>query len=197
VIWVRAGSRFATLSDLLRAARERPGSVSYASLGNGHPMQLAVETFARAAGVRLLHVAFRDAGQLIGAVNNGDVEFTVLGTNAVAGLYKGGKWRPLAVAAKHRLVDYPEIPTIVEAGGPPVWMTPWAALIGVAGTPAPILERIHHDVLLALHSVDVRRRIEVLGFDVLGGSPEDLVELIRSDAATYAPLVASGAVQAE
>ena len=197
LVWVRAGSRFATLADLLREAKAHPGTVSYASLGNGHPMHLAVETLARAAGVRFMHVPFRDAGQLTAALSNGDVDFTVLGMNAASGMYEAGKWRPLAVAAQQRLREHADIPTIVEAGGPPVSMTPWAALIGVAGTPPAVLETIHRDALIALSSADVRRRIESLGFDVLGSSPQGLAELIRADAKTYAPLIESGAVRAD
>jgi tripartite-type tricarboxylate transporter receptor subunit TctC len=197
VVWVASGSRFATLADLLREARANPGRVSYASLGNGHPMHLAVETFARAAGVSLLHVPFREAGALTAAVVNGDVDFTVLGMNAAQGPYRSGKWRPLAVGASARLKDYPDVPTIAQAGGPAVSMRPWAALVGVSGTPPQVLDAIHREALAALRDPAVRARIETFGFDVLGGSPGELVELIESDRRTYAPLVESGAVRAD
>lgn len=197
MVFTRRDGRFATLDELLRAAKAMPGRVSYASLGNGHPSQLAVETFARAAGVEFLHVPFRDAGQMIAAVTNGDVDFTTLSMNTSSGMVKAGKWHPLAVAATARLPEYPEIPTIAEAGGPAVVMTPWAALVGVAGTPAAVLDAIRQTTLAALSDRTVRDRVEAQGFTVLGGTPDELAALIRHDATRYEPLVRSGRVRAE
>ncbi|MDH5286700.1 MAG: tripartite tricarboxylate transporter substrate binding protein [Betaproteobacteria bacterium] len=197
VVWVRAGSPYRTLRELIDAARAQPEKISYASLGNGHPSQLAVESFAAAAGITLLHVPFKDAGAMMTAVATGDCDFTTLSANTSSGMVKAGKWRGLAVAAPSRLREYPEIPTIVEAGGPSVTMQPWAALLGVAGTPEPILDRIHKQTLAALNTPEIRARIEAAGFDVLPSTPAQLVERIRRDVATYTPLVASGRVRVE
>jgi tripartite-type tricarboxylate transporter receptor subunit TctC len=197
VIWVRTGSRFRTVRELIDAARAQPESVSYGSLGNGHPSHLAVESFAAAAGITLLHVPFKDAGAMMTAVANGDCDFTTLSANTSSGMVKGGKWRGLAVAAPSRIREHPEIPTLAEAGGPAVTMQPWAALLGVAGTPEPILDRIHRQTLAALNNPDIRSRIEAAGFDVLPSTPAQLVERIRRDTATYSPLVASGRVRVE
>jgi tripartite-type tricarboxylate transporter receptor subunit TctC len=195
VIWVRSESRFKTLQDLLREARAQPARVSYASLGNGHPSQLAIETMARAAEVDFLHVPFREVGSMFAAISNGDVDFTVVSTHSAAPLVKAGKLRPLAVAARNRLPDYPDIPTLPQAGGPPVLMQPWAALVGVAGTPQPVLDEIHRAVTAALRDPEIRARIEAIGFDVLPSSPQELAARIRHDAEVYAPLVQSGRVR--
>jgi tripartite-type tricarboxylate transporter receptor subunit TctC len=197
VVWVRTGSPYRTLRELIDAARAQPEKVSYASLGNGHPSQLAVESFAAAAGITLLHVPFKDAGAMMTAVATGDCDFTTLSANTSSGMVKAGKWRGLAVAAPSRLREHPDIPTIVEAGGPAVTMQPWAALLGVSGTPEPILDRIHKQTLAALNTPEIRTRIEAAGFDVLPSTPAQLVERIRRDVATYTPLVASGRVKVE
>ena len=197
VIWVRTGSRFRTVRELIDAARAKPESVSFGSLGNGHPSHLAVESFAAAAGITLLHVPFKDAGAMMTAVATGDCDFTTLSANTSSGMVKAGKWRGLAVAAPSRIREHPEIPTLAEAGGPAVTMQPWAALLGVAGTPEPILDKIHRQTLAALNSPDIRSRIEAAGFDVLPSTPAQLVERIRRDTATYTPLVASGRVRVE
>lgn len=197
VIWVRTESRFRAMQDLLIEARAQPGKVSYASLGNGHPSQLAVETMARAAEVDFLHVPFRDAGAMFTALVTGDVDFTTVSTNSAAPLVKAGKLRPLAVAARERLHEFPEIPTLPQAGGPPVSMQPWAALVGVTGTPQPILGAIHREVVAALNQPDIRARIEAIGFDVMPSTPEELTALIRRDAEIYAPLIRSGRVRAD
>ena len=194
VLWVGGGSRFRTLAALLDAARRVPDSVSYATLGNGHASHVAIETFARAAGVRMLHVPFKDAGALFTAVAAGDVDMTAFGINTVAGLMASGKLRPLAVAAKTRLASHPEIPTLVEAGGPPVEMHPWAALVTVAGTPPAIVEQLQQDIAAALGSAEVRSRAEQAGFEITPSTPKALRERIEADIALYAPLVSEGRI---
>jgi tripartite-type tricarboxylate transporter receptor subunit TctC len=194
-IQVGMQSRFDTMAALLAEARRAPGKVSYASLGNGHPMHVAVESMARAAGVTLLHVPFRDGGSLMTAVANCDVDFTPLSMYTVAALTKSGRMRALAVAARTRLRDYPQLPTVAEAGGPAVEMHPWAALVGVAGTPPAVIDALQRDVVAALLAPDVRSRIEGAGFDLAPLTPQALRALIAADSAEYAVLVREGRVQ--
>ena len=140
--WVGAANRFHGIGELLDAARAAPDSVSYATLGNGHASHVAMETLARAAGVRMLHVPFKDAGAMLAEVAAGEVDLTAIGANTVAGLVAGGRLRSPAVVAKTRLASHPQIPTLGEAGAPPVEMHPWAALVAVAGTPAATVTAI-------------------------------------------------------
>jgi tripartite-type tricarboxylate transporter receptor subunit TctC len=195
-ILVGGSSRFLSVRELLVAARGAPDSVSYASLGNGHATHVAIESMARAANVRMLHVPFKDAGALYTAVSGGDVDFTTFGMHTVAGLVASGKLRPLAVAARKRLVDYPSLPTIVENGGPNVEMRPWAAMVAVAGTPAPVVAQLHADIVAALTSVEVRSRVEAAGFEVTPSTPQGLRERVDADTALYLPLVREGRVAA-
>jgi tripartite-type tricarboxylate transporter receptor subunit TctC len=194
VLWVGGGSRFRSLASLLDAARRAPDSVSYATLGNGHASHVAIETFARAAGVRMLHVPFKDAGALFTAVAAGNVDLTAFGINTVAGLMASGKLRPLGAAAKTRLAGHPEIPTLVEAGGPPVEMHPWAAVVTVAGTPPAIIEQLQQDIAAALGSAEVRSRAEQAGFEITPSTPKAVRERIEADIALYAPLVSEGRI---
>lgn len=194
VLWTGSAGRFRTLSELTAAARRAPDAVRYASLGNGHASHVAVEQFARAAGVRMLHVPFKEAGALLNALVAGDVDLTAFGVNTVAGLLAAGKVRGLAVAARTALPGHPDIPTIVAAGGPPVEMHPWAALVAPARTPAAVVEKLQFDILAALSSVDVRGRTEQAGFEVTPSSPQALRDRIRIDAAAVAPLLAEGRI---
>jgi len=194
LIWVGGGSRWRNLSELIDAARRAPGQVSYGSLGNGHASHVAIESFARAAGLQMLHVPFKEASSLFSAVATGDVDFTAFGMNSVAGLMASGRLRPLAVAARQRLPAHPEIPTLPEAGGPAVEMHPWAALVAVAGTPAPILEQLQRDIVAVLSSAEVRGRAEQAGFEITPSTPQALRDRISADIALYGPLVAEGRV---
>jgi len=194
VLWVGAGNRFRGIAELLDAARRTPGSVSYATLGNGHASHVAIESLARAADVRMLHVPFKDAGTLLAAVAGSEVDFTAFGINTVAGLVASGRLRPLAVAAKSRLASQPQIPTLAEAGAPDVEMHPWAALVAVAGTSAAVVAQLQRDIAAALATPDVHDRADQAGFEITPSSPQALRERMRSDLALYAPLVNEGRI---
>ena len=187
-------NRLRSVGQMLDLARQQPGRVSYATLGNGHASHVAVETFARAAGVQMLHVPFKDAGALLTAVASGDVDFTTIGMNTVAGLVSSGRLRPLAVAARQRLATHPDIPTLAEAGGPAVEMHPWAALVTRAGTPPAVLVQLQQAIEAALVSSDVLRRAEQAGFEITPSTPQALRERIDADIALYTPLVQEGRV---
>ncbi len=194
LIFVGGGNRFRSIAEMLDAARRKAGQVSYATLGNGHASHVAVESLARAASVQMLHIPFKDAGALFTAVASGDVDFTTFGMNTVAGLVASGRLRPLAVAARQRLASHPDIPTLAEAGGPPVEMHPWAALVGLAGTPAPVVDQLQQDIAAALASSEVRSRAEQAGFEITPSTPQGLRERIEADLAQYAPLVSEGRI---
>lgn len=194
LIWVGGSSRFRSLADMIDAARRTPGAVSYGTLGNGHASHVAIESFARAAGLRMLHVPFKDAGALFTAVAAHEVDFTAFGMNSVAGLMAAGRLRPLAVAAATRLSGHPDIPTLPEAGGPAVAMHPWAALVAVTGTPTPVIEQLQRDIVAALGHPEVRRRAEQAGFEITPSTPQALRERIAADIASYAPLVSEGRI---
>ena len=194
LIVVGGESRFHSVNILLDTARREPGRVSYASLGNGHPSQVAVELLARAAGVRLLHVPFKDIGALFTAVAAAEVDFTAFSFNTISGLVQRGKLRPLAVAARTRIRDSPGLPTLTEAGAPDVVMQPWAGLVALAGTPQPLLEQLQRDLVAAIDSDEVRDRIAPLGFDLTPSSAQQFRERVQADIALYAPLVREGRV---
>jgi len=187
-------SRFASMAQLLSAARAQPGAVSYASLGNGSPVHVAIESFAAEANVTLLQVPFKDAGAAFSAVANNDVDFTAFSWNSVSGLIHAGKLRPLAVATHARSSEAPGIPTLAEAGAPPVDMRPWAALVAPAQTPSAARERIDHDVHAALADEGVRQRIEGAGFAVTPSTARELTALIDADRVRYGALVRAGRV---
>ena len=194
LLWVGGGPRWRSVSQLLDAARRAPGRVSYGSLGHGHASHVAIETFARAAGVHMLHVPFKEAAALFTAVANGDVDMTAFGINSVAGLMASGRLRPLAVAARQRLASHLDIPTLVEAGGPAVTMHPWAALMAVAGTAPAVMATLRQDIAAALHSHEVRDPAAQAGFEITPSTPEAVRERIQADIALYAPLVSEGRI---
>lgn len=194
MLFTAVPGRYPTLRALLDAARAAPGRVTYATLGNGHPSQMAVEQMAIAAGVSLLPVPFKDGGALFTAVTAGEVDFTAFSMNTVAGLVAAGKLRPLAVGARQRLPAHPDVPTIAEAGGPPTAMHPWAALVAVAGTPPAVLEQLQRDLAAALASAELQRLAATTGFEITPSTPQGLRDRVAADHAAYAPIVREGRV---
>ena len=194
VLLVGGESRFRNAAAMLEAARREPERVSYASLGNGHASQVAIESLARAANVRLLHVPFKDVGALFTAVASGDVDFTAFSMNTAAGLLQRGRLRAIAVAARQRLAEHPALPTLAEAGAPDVEMRPWAGVVAVTGTPAAQLEQLQRDLVAAMATPEVRERIAPLGFELTPSTPQQFRERVAADTALYAPLVAEGRV---
>jgi tripartite-type tricarboxylate transporter receptor subunit TctC len=192
LLWTGGEHRLRSVAELMAAARSAPGSISYASLGNGHASHVAIESFARAASLQLLHVPFKDVGSLMTAVASGEVDFTAFSMNTFAALYARGKLRPLAVASRRRLPGHPDIPTLVEAGGPAVEMHPWAALVAVSGTPPAVLAQLQRDIVAALGATSVRGRAEQAGFEITPSTPQALRERIDADITAYRPLVDDG-----
>lgn len=194
VLLVGGNSRFESVPQLLDVARREPGRVSYATLGNGHAVHVAIETLARAAGVRMLHVPFKDASALFTAVASGDVDLTAFSAATVAGLLQQKRLRALAVAARTRIKEIPTLPTLAEAGAPDVEMRPWAGLVAVAGTPQPVLDQLQRDLVAAIGAGEVREHIDALGFELTPSTPQQLRDRVESDLALYAPLVREGRV---
>ncbi len=192
VLWVGGAHRFRQLADLLDTARRGRGQVSYASLGYGHPSHVAVEAFARAAQLQLLHVPFKDAGLMLQAVAGGDVDFTTVSLNSAAGLMAAGRLRPLAVAARERLAAQPAIPTVAQAGGPPTLMHPWAALVTLAGTPQPLQSRLQRDLAQVLGSEALRRLAAQAGFEITPSSPSAVTQRMQEDMAQAQALLDEG-----
>jgi len=194
LLWTGGTNPHRTLADLLAHARRRSGGASYATLGNGHASHVAMETFARAAGVQMLHVPFKDAGAMLVAVAAGEVDVTPIGMNSVAGLMASGRLRPLAVAARQRLASHPAIPTLPEAGGPPVEMHPWAGLVAPAGTPAAVLAQLQDDLLAALAAPELRQRTEQAGFELTPGTPQAMRDRMAADRSVVQPLLDEGRI---
>lgn len=190
VPWVFFTSRsgeFKTLGQLIAAAKSNPGKYTFSSNGVGTPTFLAAELLKLRAGIDLMHVPFRDGNQMRVAAANGDI--TLLTTVFVSARPVIDRLQPLAVTAPQRQAAYPDVPTVVESGGPPIHLTAWSTLMARPETPPAILQKVHADVTAALRQPDVRKRAADLGFDVGGRTPAEVREFIRAEARTYREIV--------
>ena len=189
-IVVPANSPWNSVADLIAAAKAKPGDVTYGTWGIGSVGHVGTAMLEAATDTKMTHVPFKDLGQLYAAVGNGDVGWAY-GTAATAGpMYRAKKVKFLALAAPKRVAQYPDIPTVGEAGGPPNFeVKTWVALYAPKGTPKPIIERINTDIGKVLTDPDVRERLATFGFDPWVAAPTEIAKAQEADLRRYADVV--------
>ena len=180
----------ASLKELIARFKAEPGKFTFPSAGNGSTPHLAGEMFKSLAGVSLVHVPYKGSGQSMQDLLAG-VHAVAFDTVPAVGPYvRAGKLRPLAVTSAKRLAEFPDLPTVAEAGLPGYQMTTWYGVFAPAGTPAAIVNRLHAEITKVMQAPDVRVRLAQIGVDdTVTRSPEEFAALVRADIARYAKVV--------
>lgn len=184
-----ANADLMSIKRLVEVARARPGGVTFASPGNGSTPHLAVELFARAAGVALAHVPYKGGTPAITDVIGGQVAVVAVNALEVQPHVKAGRLKVLAVMSPTRSPALPEVPTIAESGFPGFEASVWYGFVAPAATPGPIIERLHAEVQKALAAPEVRERMAAVGGEAIPAGIADFAALIRSDRQRYEKLV--------
>jgi tripartite-type tricarboxylate transporter receptor subunit TctC len=180
---------YKSAADLIAAAKAAPGKIDYSSGGPGSPQHLAMATFASSAGIALTHVPYKGATQAATDVAAGQIPVGFQGLGTVASLVRGNQLRLIGVCTPKRLPSFPDVPTVDESGLPGFLFNSWFAMLAPAGTPKPIIARLNAEVVKAVGDVEVRRKLEELGFAVRGSSPEELGAMTRDQLAKYGRLI--------
>ena len=189
VIATNAQSGPASLARLIEAAKAKPGSMAYATPGNGSTPHLAIELFARAAGISLLHVPYKGGAPAITDVIGGQVPLVAVNALEVLPHVKSGRLKVLAVLSPSRTAIFPDAPTIAESGFPGFEASVWYGVVAPAATPRPIVARLHDEVQKALQTREVRERMTSVGGEVTPGTAEQFGALIHSERQRYDKLV--------
>jgi tripartite-type tricarboxylate transporter receptor subunit TctC len=197
VLAVNASSPLRTAKDLVEAARAKPGSISFATAGNGTSTHIGAEMLASLAGVKFTSVPYRGSGPAVTDVMAGHVP-AILDTALIVGSHvKAGKLRALAVASPTRIDSMPDVPTAIEAGLPAFEIGSWQAIFAPAGTPKEIVERMNREIAAVMKLPDVKARFDELGFGGGGGAPSQLADLQRADIAKYAKVIKDANIKPE
>ena len=186
-----------TLKGLIAAAKAKPGQINYASGGIGSPQQIAMELLMRDAGIKLTHVPYRGVSEALNDVVAGHIPVMFDALPGPLPFLADHRLTILGVADPQRLPTLPDVPTLAEAGLPGFEFYAWGALLAPARTPAPIIAKLHDAAAAALRDPEVRKRLETLGYDVVGGSSEELKALIEKDYAAKAKLLQEAGIHAE
>jgi len=197
VFVVAANSRYASLGDLLAAAKTDPGGVTFASPGNGTVSHLAGELLQRAAGVKLTHVPYKGASQALTDTLGGQVQSFMSSVPSALAQIKAGRLRAIAVTSAKRAPELPEVSTIAESGYKGFEASTWYGLLAPAGTPVPIIARLNAEVNRALGTPKVRERLAAEGGEVLGGSPEQFASFLKAEHTKWGRVVKESGARVE
>ena len=189
VIAANASAPYSTVAQLIAAAKANPGSVAFATPGNGSTPHMAAELFARAAGISLLHVPYRGGAQAITDVIGGQVPLLAMNALEVKPQVVSGKLKVLAVLSPQRSPIFPDAPTIAESGFKGFEASVWYALMAPAGTPRPVIDRLHAEVQKALQTRQVSERMSSVGGEVIPGSQAMMAALLHAERQRYEKLV--------
>lgn len=188
-IVTNSNSPYKGLSEVLAAAKAKPGTVTFGTPGNGTVAHLAMELLQKQAGVKMQHIPYKGASQALTDVLSGQVEIYIGSVPTVMGQIKTGKLRGIAVTSSKRSPQLPNTPTVGEAGVKQFEADTWFGLLAPAGTPAPILAKLNSELNRVLKAPDVRSKIEAEGGQVLGGSGSDFATLMQKDLARWRVVV--------
>jgi len=183
--------------ELIAYARANPGKLNYASASVASIGHLTGELLNHSAGIHMVHVPYKGSGQAVIDLLGGQVQTMFSGMSSVMQHIKAGKLRALAVTGAQRSPAVPDVPTIAESGFPGFEATAWYGVLAPAGTPKPVVTRLHGELVRALALPDVKERLNGVGFELVGGTPEEFAALIKSEITKWTKVVRAAKIRAE
>jgi tripartite-type tricarboxylate transporter receptor subunit TctC len=184
-----------TVAELISAARAKPGSISYASSGNGSAQHLAAELFAQRAGVDMVHVPYKGGGPAMTDVMGGQVPVFFANIASGLGNIRSGKLRPLALTGAGRVAALPDVPTMAQAGVADYEVYEWNAVFVPAGTPADVVATLSAAIGKVMAQPEIRERVASLGGELKAGSPRDAADFIRQQTELWARVIRAGNIK--
>ncbi|MFC6283877.1 MULTISPECIES: Bug family tripartite tricarboxylate transporter substrate binding protein [Polaromonas] len=197
VLVVGQNSPYKTLQDVLAAARAKPKTISSASAGSGTSQHLALELLGFKSGTQFIHVPYKGSGPAIQDVIGGQVDM-MFDTTVVAGPHiQSGKVRALAVTSAKRLESLPNVPTVAESGVPGFEVVSWQAIFVPAGTPKPVIDRLHTEVTKILQLPEMQDRLKVLGMQPSGMTTDQVSAFQKAEVEKWAQVIKAANVKLE
>jgi tripartite-type tricarboxylate transporter receptor subunit TctC len=178
-----------SVKELVAYAKANPGKLNFASVGNGSSSHLTMELLKATAGLDIVHVPFNGSPPAVTATIQGETQMIFAVMQPLQAQIQAGKLRALAVTTKARFPLLPDLPTIAEAGFPGFEALAWNGVLVPAGTPKATVERLNAEIGAILKDAAVKSTLNAQGFELVGGTPEDFANLIRSESDKWAPVI--------
>jgi tripartite-type tricarboxylate transporter receptor subunit TctC len=178
-----------SVKELVEYARANPGKLSFGSSGNGTSLHLSGELFKLMTGTQIVHVPYKGAQQAITDIIGGRVDLVFDNLGSILPHVKAGRVRGLGVTSLKRSAAIPELPTIAEAGVPGFEVTVWGGVVAPGGVPTAIVSRLNAEINKALASPALSEKFSAIGYEVLGGTPEQFDAFVRKEVVKWADVV--------
>lgn len=179
-----------TVADVIRLAKEKPGELPYASVGNGSALHMAAELFSTMTGVRLLHVPYQGSSAAMADLLTGRTSLMFAPASTVLGFVKSGKLRAIASATNKRMASLPELPTAAEQGLPGFESSVWFGILAPRGLQEPIAKTLETAILQATASPDVIERFRTQTIDVIQRGQVDFTAYIKAENEKWTKVIA-------
>ncbi|MBV7482611.1 tripartite tricarboxylate transporter substrate binding protein [Bordetella sp. BOR01] len=194
VLVVGAQTPYQSVADVVKAAKAQPGQLAFGSAGNGNTMHLTGLQFQASTGTDLVHVPYKGGPAALTDVMGGQIPMMFHNLSAVLPVAQSGKVRILAVADEKRSPLAPDVPTMAEAGAPDTVQIAWSGMLVRRGTPAPIVERLHKEMVAILATPEFRKPQEAQGSEILSSTPEEFEARLKADSQRMAEVIKAGNV---
>jgi len=194
---VRADSPIKTLADLIAAARAKPGQLSYGHAGNGTSPHLAGELLKVTAKIDIIAVPYKGGAPALNDLLGGHIPLTFNNVPESIAMIQSGALRPLAVTTAKRTPILPDVPTIDESGLKGYDTGVWWVLLAPAGLATDVKAKLYRDSAEAMKAPAVKERFQTLGATPIGGTPEEVAALIRTDYEKWGPIIKAAGIVAE
>lgn len=193
---VAPNAPYDTVADVIAAAKANPDKINYGTGGIGSPQHIAMALFMAQSGIRMNHVPYKGATQGAMGVAGGDVQMGFIGLATVTSLVAGKRMKLIAVSTKARLPQYPNVPTVAEAGLPGFAFESWVTLMGPAAMPRPIIDRLQVETVKAMKDPEVIAQLRAQALSPRGSTPDELGAATRAQLARYAKVIADAGIKA-
>jgi tripartite-type tricarboxylate transporter receptor subunit TctC len=194
---VHAGVPAGSVKEFIALARVRPGLLNYSTSGTGGGAHLGVELFRSMAKIDIVHIPYKGSAQATTEVVAGHVDMSFSQPAVMLPHAKAGRLKVLGVTSLKPLHSWPEAPPVAEAGLPGFEASSWQGVLVPAKTPKPIIDRLHKEIVMALRSPEIERRLLAEGSEIGGGSPEEFGAYIRSEIAKWTRVVKEAGIKVE
>ena len=186
-----------SVSELVALAKAKPGTLNFASGGNGSPLQLVAELFKISAGIDMVHIPYKGSSPAAAAVVAGETQMVFGGVVSSLPLIRAGRLRALAVTAPQRIDALPDTPTMIELGYPGVEASSWYGLFAPAGTPAFIIQRLNKEMVDLGQNVEHREQLSKQGQEAVYSTPEELGNYVKSESEKWARVIKTAHIEAD
>ena len=192
---VSANSPFQSVADVAKAAKARPGHLTYASAGNGGAQHLAGELFKQGQKVAITHIPYRGGAPALTDLIGGQVDLMFSATTASGPFVKSGKLRALAISSPRRVEGWESVPTVAESGVPGFQVSEWNGLFAPAGTPRPVLERLEAETRAIVASPEMKKRFAELGVQGVGSSAQEFSSFLKAETTKWAEVIRASGIR--